>query len=135
MVVAATDRGHKGVRTAVLPAETVASTSRTVEHEPDGGAAAESPLSLPAGVLWAEGATNRPPRSRGRCAKPPSTRSVVVYIVAVAKSKKRALSAKSRLPREWGSAHRAHAPAPVDPAFRGPGRVSVRRPARTAQLQ
>ena len=30
----------------------------------------ESPLSLPAGVLWAEGATARPPRSRGRCAKP-----------------------------------------------------------------
>ena len=30
----------------------------------------ESLLSLPAGVLWAEGATARPPRSRGRCAKP-----------------------------------------------------------------
>ena len=30
----------------------------------------ESPLSLPAGVLWAQGATDRPPRSRGRCAKP-----------------------------------------------------------------
>ena len=30
----------------------------------------ESPLSLPAGVLWAQGATARPPRSRGRCAKP-----------------------------------------------------------------